>query len=168
MFAVFLAHDLSLETKRLVYCSVVLGVLLYGVETWAPTQVLVRKLEWFHRHCMHCIIGVGKAVQWAQHLTTAQLAERFGMNKSINHLLGQSRLRWLGHLARMSDSRTPKHLLFGWFSPKHPAHGVKLRWRDKVRQDLKSFSIPETLWYVQAQEQVCGGIYVVRVHYSCW
>ena len=70
------------------------------------------------------------------------------MNKSINHLLGQSRLRWLGHLAQMSDSRTPKRLLFGWFTQKHPAHGVKLRWRDKVRQDLKSVSIPETSWYV--------------------
>ena len=58
----FLAHDLSLETKRLVYCSVVLGVFLYGAETWAPTQVLVRKLEWFHRRCVHCIMSVGKAV----------------------------------------------------------------------------------------------------------
>ena len=76
-----------------------LGVLLYGAETWAPTQVLVRKFEWFHRRCVRCIIGVGKAVQWAQHITTAQLAERFGMNKFINHLLGQFRLRWLGHLA---------------------------------------------------------------------
>ena len=52
----------------------------------------------------------------------------------------------------MSDSCTPKRLLFGWFSQKRPAHGVKLCWRDKVRQDLKSFSIPETSWYVQAQE----------------
>ena len=52
----------------------------------------------------------------------------------------------------MSDSRTPKCLLFGWFLQKRPAHGVKLRWRDKVRQDLKFFGIPETSWYVWAQE----------------
>ena len=43
--AVFMAHDLSVETKRLVYRSVVLRV--YSAETWVPTQVLVRKLEWF-------------------------------------------------------------------------------------------------------------------------
>ena len=42
--SVFMTHDLSLEIKRLlVYRSVVLGVLLHVVETWAPTQVLVRK-----------------------------------------------------------------------------------------------------------------------------
>ena len=34
--SVFLAWDLSLETKRLVYQSVVLGVLLHGAESWAP------------------------------------------------------------------------------------------------------------------------------------
>ena len=29
----FIAHDLSVETKRLLYHFVVLGVLLYGMET---------------------------------------------------------------------------------------------------------------------------------------
>jgi len=59
---VFLAWDLGLETKRLVYRSVVLarvlGVLLYGAESWAPTQVTVRKLESFHCHCVRSIKGI--------------------------------------------------------------------------------------------------------------
>ena len=41
---VFMDGYLNLKTKRLVYHSVVLGVLLYGAETWTPTQVLVKKL----------------------------------------------------------------------------------------------------------------------------
>ena len=76
-----------------------LGVLLYGAETWAPAQVSIRKLKWFHHRCVRCLMGVGRAVQWAQHVTTAQLAEHFGMKESNGHLLGQSRLRWLDHLA---------------------------------------------------------------------
>ena len=36
--SVFAASYLTLETKRMVYQSVVLGVLLYGAESWAPTQ----------------------------------------------------------------------------------------------------------------------------------
>ena len=68
---VFLAHELSLATKRLVYCSVVLGVLLYGAEAWAPTQVLVRELEWVHHYCICGIMGVGRAMQWAKHITNA-------------------------------------------------------------------------------------------------
>ena len=145
-------RHLTLETKRLVYHSVMLGVLLYGAETGAPTQVLVKKLEWFHRHCIRCIMGIGRTVQWAKHITTVELAERFGMRESICDLLGQYRLRWLGHLARMSNSRIPKRLLFGWLLQKHPAHGAKLRWWDKVRQDLKTFNVPETSWYIKTQE----------------
>lgn len=40
--SVSMVHNLSLEMKRLVYHSVILGVLSYGAETWTPTQVLVR------------------------------------------------------------------------------------------------------------------------------
>ena len=61
---VFMDCDLNLETKRLVYHSVVLGVLLYGAETLAPPQVLFKKLEWFHRCCICCIMGVERTVQW--------------------------------------------------------------------------------------------------------
>ena len=56
--SVFTASDLTLETKRIVYHSVVLGVLLYGAETWAPTQELVSKLDRFHRRHVHCILGI--------------------------------------------------------------------------------------------------------------
>ena len=97
-------------------------------------------------------MGIRRTVQWVKHITTAELAECFGMRGSIGHLLGQYRLRCLGHLARISDSCIPKRLLFGWLLQKHPAHGAKLRWWDKVRQGLKTFSVPETSWYIKAQE----------------
>ena len=130
--SVFIASDLTMETKRMVYRSVVLGVLLYGAEIWAPTQEIVNKLNRFHWHCVRCIVGVNRAVQWREHLTTEELAGRFGVVESIGDLLIQWRLRWLGHVARMTDTRYPKRLLFGWLPQKRPAHGVKLHWRDKV------------------------------------
>ena len=46
--SVFTASDLTMETKRMVYQSVVLRMLLYGGETWAPTLDLIGKLDWFH------------------------------------------------------------------------------------------------------------------------
>ena len=148
--SVFTASDLTIETKRMVYRSV---VLLYGAETWAPTQELVGKLDRFHRRCVRCILGISRTVQWKEHLTTAELAGRFGMVESIGDLLTQYRLRWLGHVARMPDTRHPKKLLFGWLSQKRPAHGVRLRWRDKVRQDLKKCGIRESSWYMEAQDR---------------
>ena len=35
-----------------------------------------------------------------------------------------------------------------------PAHGVKLRWRDKVRQDLKRFRISEKDWYRLYEDRI--------------
>ena len=74
------------------------------------------------------------------------------MVESIDDLLTQYRLRWLGHVARMPDIRHPKKLLFGWLPQKCPAHGAKLRWRDKVHRDLKQCKISELSWYMEAQD----------------
>ena len=70
-------------------------------------------------------MGIRRTVQWAECITTTQLAERFSMSESISNLLTLTRLRWLGHVAHMSDDRMPKRILFGWLPQKRPAHGVK-------------------------------------------
>ena len=69
-------------------------------------------------------MGIGRAVQWAERITTTQLAEHFGMHESIGNLLTLARLQWLGHVARMSDNCMPKRILFGWLPQKCPVHGV--------------------------------------------
>ena len=70
------------------------------------------------------------------HLTTAELTGQFGMVKSIGGFLTQHRLKWLGDVAQMPDTRHPKKLLFVWLPQKHPPHGVKLYWWDKIYQDF--------------------------------
>ena len=60
----------------------------------------------------------------------------------------------LGLVARMSDTRHPKQMLFGWLPQKCPAHGAKLCWQDKVRQDLKKCKISESSWYKDAQDRI--------------
>ena len=92
--SVFTASDLTLEAKRMVYRFVVLGVLLYGAETWAPTQELVSRLDRFHRRCVCSILGVSRSIQWKEHLTTAELAGRFGMVESIGGI-GDSLIQYM-------------------------------------------------------------------------
>ena len=54
---------------------------------------------------------------------------------------------------RIPDDYILKRVLFGWPPRARPAHGVKLPWKDKVRQDLKNFSINDCLWYQQVQDR---------------
>ena len=62
--------------------------------------------------------------------------------------ISSHRLRWLGHLGGICDSRLPIQMLFGWLSQSCPAHGVKLHWRDRL---IKHLHISESDWYVVAQ-----------------
>ena len=47
-----------------------------------------------------------------------------------------------------------KKLLFGWLPQTQSAHGAKLRWRDKVRQDLKRLGIPGSDWYCLCEDKI--------------
>ena len=150
---VFGDKDLSLKTKRLVYRAVVLRVLLYGVETWANKRDTFHKMEVFHNRCLRSIMGITKAQQRMSHISSIQVGGLCGMQESLEDIITARRLRWLGHLARMDDNRIPKKLLFGWLPQRRPAHGTKLRWRDKVRRDLKKFNIDKSSWYNVPQER---------------
>ena len=85
------------------YHSVVLGVY---------RDLGVRKLDTFHCRCIRCIVGVGRTVQWAEHITFSQLAEDFGMLESVGNLLSLARLRWLSHIACVSDDHIPENVVW--------------------------------------------------------
>ena len=140
--SVFQDSDLSVTSKRLVYVSVVLGVLLCGSETWAIKSRTMQKLEAFHNRCMGCILGITSEQQIQERITTVQV-RRFGLHCSLEGITLKSRLRWLGHVARMNEDRTPKQHLFGWLPKTRPTHSPRLRWRDKVKQDLRNCQIAE-------------------------
>ena len=150
---VFRDGSLSLVTKKVVYQAVVLGVLLYAAETWPAKQRDIRRLEGFHHRCLRSILGIGRMQQRLQHISNEKVRQWFGMPTSLEVTIACRRLQWLGHVARMEDSRLPKQFLFGWLSHPRPAHGVKLRWRDKVRRDLKTFHINENTWYALAHDR---------------
>ncbi len=79
------------------------------------------------------------------------------------------RLRWLGLPVRMEDDRIPKKRLSGWSPQRCLAHGTKLRWRVKVREDLKRFGVNEGSWFHAAHERAmwraqCREVLNVRMY----
>ena len=92
-------------------------------------------------------------MQISQHISNEEVRGRVGLLVTLADMISCRRLRWLGHIARMSDDRLPKQLLLGWLPQHRPSNGAKLCWRDKVRRDLKAFHIDEAGWYVLAQDR---------------
>ena len=87
------------------------------------------------------------------HLTSVELARRCNIESDIAEVLRQRRLRWLGHIARMDDSRLPKQVLFGELPSKRPRHGPKKPFWDVVAADLVDRGIAQQ-WYELAQDLI--------------
>ena len=60
---VFCNRSLSQKTKRTVYCAALLGVLFYGVETWASKRAYTQKVEAINNRCLQCNMNISKAEQ---------------------------------------------------------------------------------------------------------
>ena len=63
--------------------------------------------------CVRSIVGISRRQLWDDRISTATLAATFGVDPDITSIIRRHRLRWLGHIGRMDDSRAPKQLLFG-------------------------------------------------------
>jgi len=150
--AIFDNKSLSVEIKRGVYQAVVMSTLLYGSETWVVKSPGLKRLEGFHNRCVRITLGVSRAKQWKERITSRELAGSFGMSEKMVEVIGKYRCRWLGHLARMGNDRIPKQLLFGELIKTRPRHGPKKRWRDLAVMDVRTLGI-EGDWFTIAQDR---------------
>ena len=74
---------------------------------------------------------------WSDFVSNEEVLTRSNV-EDIEVLLAQSRLRWLGHVSRMDDSRTCKRLLYGELANgTRPVGRPKLRYKDNCKGILK-------------------------------
>ena len=125
---VWSSHDLKLNTKVEVYNVVVLSTLLYAAETWTLYQRHIKKLEAFHQRCLRAICGI-KWQNLVSDLEVLQRCKTISIETNIRH----RQLRWCGHIARMSDQRLAKQLLYGELKTgKRPQGRSRKRYKDEV------------------------------------
>ena len=87
--------------------------------------------------CLRRLLGI----TWQDRVRNEDILERAG-TRSMNCILKQKRLRWLGHICRMKDGRIPKDLLFGELATgTRPLGRPNLRFKDICKRDLKDCGI---------------------------
>jgi exonuclease III len=147
-------REIVAKLKIRLYDSLILAVLLYGVEATPLRDRDVDALAVFENRCLRKIFGI----HWEDDVSSEQLLRRAGRvdGNAVIQPLGQRlrnfRLRWLGHLSRMRGDRLPRVIFYaaplelkqwerfridnGW---KRRPGGQCTTWQDLVESDLRSF-----------------------------
>ena len=140
--------NLSVRTKLTMYEATVLPALLYGAETWTAKAHDLHRLDSFHMACLRQALRISPL----RHIPDTTIRAMSSSHRASS-LVRLARLRWLGHVWRMEDSRIPKMILFSELTRgKRPQHRPFLRWRDCVRHDLQHFGLP-TVWHILAAQR---------------
>ena len=63
------------------------------------------------------------------------------------------RFRWVGHVARMEESRSAFKILTGKPTGKRPLGRPRRRWEDNIRMDLEEIGFNAGNWVDSAQDR---------------
>ncbi|BDA48371.1 Protein FAM91A1 [Coccomyxa sp. Obi] len=129
--------NISVKIKVILYKVIVQSTLLYGCETWAVTNEDIRKLEVFQMRCLRRILGISLLERIPNAVTRAQCDI-----PEVANLIRYRRLRYLGHVARMGDTRLPLQFMFGTISGTGTRGRPMKSWNDYVRDDLEAIGLP--------------------------
>ena len=142
-------NKLTTKTKMLVYQACVLTTLLYGSETWTLYAGQEKRMNAFHMRCLRRILGI----KWQDMITNTEVLHR-AEQTSLFPVFRRRRMRWLGHVRRMEDTRLPKQVLYGELSQGKRGTGrPKLRYKDICKRTLKELCINEEEWSQMAEDR---------------
>ena len=117
------------------YRALVESVLLYACETCALRKEDERRLDSFHHSCLRRILKV----PFEEHRTNSDIRSAAGIKLATSDLVKRRRLKYLGHVLRMKDTRLPKITLMDvalreW---KRPPCAPLLSWRRQVHKETR-------------------------------
>jgi hypothetical protein len=135
-------RHVSIEVKCRVYRAVVLSTLLYGAETWTIYRTQVKKLHAFMMRQLRDIMSI----KWQDKITNIEVLKRANL-PSMEDILIERNLRWLGHVHRMDKERLPQQLLFSQLCKGRRNQGrPRLRYKDVVKRNMNVRQIPTSNW----------------------
>ena len=126
---------ISCLTMRL-FRSLIIPILLYGSETWTLLKSDMNKLEVFQMKCLRQILRVSLR----DHIRNETIRTRCECQPTIDEQIQKRRLRWFGHVCRMTTNQLPYRLLWRkrptQWKMERPA--PKKTWNKQIEEDLRN------------------------------
>ena len=132
---VVLKRELCTKAKLFVLRSVFVLILIYGNECWVMTERLRSRVQ-------AAEMGFLRKVRSLSLLDKVKSTDTLAIEPLLLRI-ERSKLRWYGHVTRMSHERTAKQLMDALPRGKRPRERSRTRWRNYV-EDLawSRFRIP--------------------------
>ena len=134
----FANRDVKPETKARLYVALVLGVLLYGCESWFLREEEFIKMQRFHHNCSRTMLRITLRQQRKHRISMAKLFKDLGNRVRPLRWHYETRLlRWAGHISRMEHDRLPLMLLKSWCPNSRPIGCPRMTFGRTVKKALK-------------------------------
>ena len=141
----FKSRLISKHAKIRLYNTIIRPVVSYGCETWVLKQDLRQKLLVFERK----IYGPVKEFDGTWRiLRNNELYDKIKHKHIINFIKSQ-RIRWFGHVHRMSNERIVKRISRWNPLQTRPVGKPKNRWEDDAIKDLKILKVENWVQSIQ-------------------
>jgi hypothetical protein len=146
----FQSKLISKMAKLNLYCSVIRPVVTYTCETWILTETITNRLMVFERKILRKIIGPTNE-NGIRRVRTNQELDKIIKHKNIINFIRAQRLRWIGHIERMQETRMVK-IMHSWKPiSRRPIGRPKMRWEDDVRRYTQKLKVPN--WKILVQDR---------------
>lgn len=154
---------LSRTTKVLLYKVLIRPVLSYGSETWTLSKHDEHLIACFERKILRTIF---KAVcvngEWRKRYNF-ELYQLYGEPDIVN-FIKTGRLRWIGHVERMSDQDPAKRVILQNPGGKRSAGRPKARYVDQIEKDLKILNVKDWRTLARSRERWRDILQQARTH----
>ena len=146
----FKSRNVSRNTKIKVYTTILRPIVMYGSECWVMTT---REEQWllrWERKILRKIFGAVRDQNGWRIRTNSELQRLFGQ-PDIVVKIKQERIRWAGHVQRMSETRTAKNIFIGKLEGRRRRGRPRKRWIDDVEEDLRKMGV--RCWRRKAEDR---------------
>ena len=150
----FTSRILSRKTKSQLYSTMVRPVLMYGAESWSPTQLIETKLLRFENNTLKTICGPifdAELNRWRRRY--AREVRDLTSLPRVTDVVRSARIRWLGHILRQDQDRLPLKVFSERMVGRRPRGRPRTRWRDVVVNDLRLLGVDPANMDVLAQDR---------------
>lgn len=126
-------REIPIQCKLTLYKTYFIPILTYAAETWTMGEREESQIQAAEMRFLRSMVGMTKR----DRIRNTIIREMLGVEK-LGDKMGRTRLRWYGHMKRMTEERMPRRIYEGSFEGSRRRGRPRKRWKESIARDLQA------------------------------